>query len=272
MRIVAIAFLLFFISCKSTVGKQKSSADIAGQWLILYPDHQLKNSRERQVYTELQDSIVGLSGLKLVSFSKDGSFRQMDSLDKQGKWIVSENKLLITGGGKGFDEFRADVVEYTDDELQLAEYVRAKGVSIKLVWHFKKVNKSASENLFEVKNNSWRIKPTQRESDEAIRKRLSEMLTYYSDYYKLVVKESSYFVPERVVLPLAFYQHAIGLRPLKRAPVFANLFFDSTQAVKAHLYLEETLFDLRGKFPRRENYVEEYAIFMKQMAEEVKKL
>lgn len=99
------------------------------------------------------------------------------------------------------------------------------------------------------------------------------MLDYYSTYYFLVDRESSYFIPSRVMLPFRFYQHAIGLRPLTEKSSFMKLFYDSAQAAKAHLSLDIAMGKLRGRFPSDgESFIHEYASYMKLMAEEIRKM
>ena len=120
------------------------------------------------------------------------------------------------------------------------------------------------EKLFSSEANHWRKKPTAPEPESAIRKRLVSLLKYYSDYFKLVSKESSYFLVSRVPLPFRYYQHAIGLRDMQ--PAFVNLFYNEDDAKKAYTILEQTINALTGKFDWNENFVVEYGLSLKKMA------
>lgn len=246
---------------------------MTGDWLILYPDHKLNNERQRSVYSRIQDSIVGLSGLKLVTFSGDGTFRQSDSLQSAGKWgITADNIVFIENGGKGFENYSAKFTAYENNVLKLTESFRLKGEKITLVWHLKRVGKNTASGLFSKKANIWRVKPLKEESATALKERLSGMLEYYAGYYSLINKESTYFIPSRVLLPFKFYQHAVGLKPFDAETAFAGLFFDTLQAGTAYQYLDKAMDRLRDKFPTAgSNYVEEYAAYMKLMAGEVLK-
>lgn len=272
MRQLIILFLLGFISCQSLTEKEKRYKDISGDWLILYADHQLKSDRERDLYAKMQDSIVGLTGLKLVSFSGDGRFRQMDSLHSNGQWIIMDDyRLEVAGGGRGFDLFRAEFVDYKKGIIQLAEYVHVNNESIKLVWNLKRLNGGPAATLLTTERNAWRIKPSHSENDDIIKKRLASILDYYSDYFALVTKESSYFVSGRIILPFKFYQHGMGLKSFDGNSFFAHLFFDEADAQTAYQYLQKALYDLQNDFPSGKNFVDEYAKFMKLMAEELEK-
>ena len=225
------------------------------------------------LYSKMQDSIVGLTGLKLITLSDKGVFRQADSIATKGKWgLANDSTMFIQRGGRGFENFTAHFNGYKKGILQLTEWVDAGGEKIKLIWHLKKIGDSESAaDLFSDKRNEWRKKPAQPESEKQIRERLASMLQYYADYYWLVTKESSFFVPTRVILPMRFYQHAIGMKDFNEESFFATLFYDKKQANDAHRYLSLTIKILRNDFPNDNSYVKEYAAFMEKMAKEIVK-
>jgi hypothetical protein len=260
--------LLCVISCNSKSEQEQLHDDLTGHWLVLYADHKLTNDKQREMYGRMQDSIISMRGLKLISFYKDGSFQQLDSIDKKGKWGVSGKDIYITDAGEGFHDFKTEFFDLKDSTLRTVEYISKDDESIKLVWHMKKADGS---DLFKPEKNTWRKKPGKPETDKEIKARLTDILQYYSDYYKLVSKESSYFIPSRVALPFQFYQHAMGLKPFTPGSSFTRLFYDSTQAVKAYQYLDSIFYKMAEAFPRRENYVDEYAVYMEMLAEAMRK-
>ena len=137
---------------------------LAGDWIVLYPDHQLRNQRQRDIYRKLQDSIVGEAGLKLIRLKENGQFQQMDSLVSQGSWELEENnELIISNGGKGFNYLKATFKDYTKKELEIVENVAAENEMIRLVWHWKKIEgNDAGTGLFDEDDNNWRIRPGER--------------------------------------------------------------------------------------------------------------
>ncbi|MBL7745338.1 MAG: hypothetical protein JNN00_17830 [Chitinophagaceae bacterium] len=262
--------LLSLFSCTSLSEMEKLHKDLSGEWLILYPDHDLENDHQRVLYSKMQDSIVGLTGLKLITLAGDGSFTQVDSLHTKGKWgLTAEKVVFIEKGGKGFENFSAKFTAYEKGILKMTEYVPAEGEKIKLIWHLKKIKDRDAEKLFSDESNSWRKYPGKTETEREIKLRLSRMLSFYADYYSLVTKESSFFVPTRVILPFRFYQHAIGMKDFDTASAFSKLFYDKQQAEDAHRYLSVSIRKLRNDFPSMENYVEEYAAFMKKMSADI---
>src|SRR4051812_14150212 len=106
MRIPYLFFLLLCLvqlSCGSK--KRDLFEDLKGNWLILYPDHRLSSSEQREVYGRHQDSIVNLYGLKLISLAENGDFNEVDSMFRpSGKWILTtDSQVKIREGGRGFN-------------------------------------------------------------------------------------------------------------------------------------------------------------------------
>jgi hypothetical protein len=268
--LIAVALLLLVVSCDSLSKQERIHKDLTGHWLVLYADHKLTSDAQRRLYGGVvQDSIISLRGLKLVTFMKDGSFQQVDAPGKTGKWAVNnDNDIYIMDGGRGFDNFKTEFFDYDNKLLRSIEYLPINNERIKLVWHLKKIDSSF---LFEPANNEWRKKATKPETDAEIKARLSAILDYYTKYYRLVSKESSYFIPERVVLPYTFYQHGMGMKSFYEESPFAALFYDSTEAKTAYDLLTKAM-NSADDFPSGSNFVEEYSLFMGMMAEEVKKV
>jgi hypothetical protein len=134
------------------------------------------------------------------------------------------------------------------------------------VWTFKKISRDdKADTIFHPEMNQWRRKPAQPETDEAIRKKISLMLRYYSDYFTLVSKESAYFLPARVPMPFKYYQHDIQLTS-ERLNEWLPFFYDSEQAASAYGIMGKAMDEMGEDFPRSGNFVREYALYMKELA------
>ena len=256
---------VIFSSCGDT--KADYQSELVGTWLVLYPDHQLRTKSERDVYTKYQDSLVNLYGLKLISLTEDGKFTELDSLFKRtGKWTVAnENELALREGGKGFDPLATTIQNLENDTLQLVHHLSLDNEKIKVVWHLKNVEKDTiAQKLVSPQMNLWRKKPARLESDAEIRDRLVGLLSFYSEYLKLVSEESSYFLKARVPLPFNYYQHAIGMRE-QISPAFVSLFYDEKDAQKGYEILSQTIARFANEFEWGDNFVVEYAAFFRKM-------
>jgi hypothetical protein len=264
--------MFFAISCKQLTETEKLQKTLIGNWLVIAPDHHLKSGEQKWVYSQKQDSIVQTKSLKLISLSKHGIFRQVDSKDKKGRWGTTEdNRVFIEKGGTGFQDFNADFKDYKNGLLLLSEFIEVDDEKIEVVWNLKKVSGKTESKLFDNEKNQWRIKPTLPETEKQMKQRLSVMLQYYSDYFSLVTKEASFFIPARVILPFNYYQHAMGIKPFDENSDFAGLFFSKEQAGQGWRHLKTTYNVLKDEFPKKKNYVEEYAAFMEMMANQLRR-
>ena len=99
------------------------------------------------------------------------------------------------------------------------------------------------------------------------------MLLYYSQYYKVVSAEASYFIGDRVLLPFRFYQNAVGLKPFDPLGKFAGFYYDEEDARKAYGFLDRSM-DIINKegYPSGKDFVVEYAMVMESLAKQVLKL
>lgn len=267
MRFYCFLLLLFGFGCGNQ--KQNTRDALTGNWLILYPDHRLTSYSQREVYGRYQDSLITLYGLKLIKLEGDGRFVEIDSIRPKGaKWNFQDSVFRVQEGGKGFNPFNTTFTDLENDTLKLTQFLTLEDEKVKLVWHLKKIDDDAKEaSLFGAEANSWRKVPSAPESPEAMRKRLAAMLDFYGDYFTLVSKESIYFSPARVPLPFHYYQHAIGLQEQFR-PDFVRLFFNEGDALRAHSLLKQAL--NANSFPRGDNFVTEYGLFLKKLAKWMK--
>lgn len=274
MRYFLLLVVLFQFGCSSSSSdKGDVRKQVTGDWFILYPDEDLKNPAQEKLYARLQDSLVNLKGVKMVSFFENGTFIQWDSTVMKGKWGVAEEEVVVSKAGTGFQNFKSTYSGYKDGVLKLTEFVNADGETLKLVWHLKKITGSKFAGLFGTENNQWRTAPGRAETDDELKQRLSKMLSYYSLYFKLISEESSYFMPMRIMLPVRFYQHAIGMKDFDEDHRFVSLFSSKEQAKKAFDYLKMTVNGTNFDLPEenKNSYSFEYAQMLEKMAEEVVK-
>jgi hypothetical protein len=111
-----------------------------GNWLIVAPQHILKTDNERKVYAKAQDSIINLFGLKLISFTEEGKFIQIDSIfAKPGAWAMDSLLLNIKSEGLGFERFAGRFAGVVNDTIMITEFIKLGNEEVKLVWNLKKI-------------------------------------------------------------------------------------------------------------------------------------
>lgn len=259
------------MSCKEEKGV--SNSKLEGGWLVLYPDHKALTRDQEKSYATVQDSVVGLMGLKVVRFDEEGRFWQVDSLYRNpGDWALQTGNVVhISQAGKGLNVFYGKEAVIEQDVLKMSEKIDAGEEQVSIVWHLKKISDKKFKPLFTNEGNVWR-KPAEREEDKtAIAQRLLAMLSYYALYYEIVSEASSFFVGQRVHLPFKYYQHGVGMLPFSEDAAFASYFYTVAQAQFAYNLLSDGMSELSsyGKYPSGKNYVIEYSLFMTKMKETI---
>lgn len=261
------------LSCKEDT--KISDDKLEGGWLVLYPNHKQLDSDERKSYATVQDSVVGLLGLKVLRFDEAGKFYQADSLyknDGEGEWkLLPEAVVHIANAGKGLNVFYGKDAVINKDTLKMAEKIDAGEQQVSIVWNLKKITDKKFDPLFTDEGNNWRKKANAGEDKTAITKRVLAMLHYYSLYYELVSKESAFFVSQRVHLPFKYYQHGVGMVPFNNESSFSSYFYNEEQALEAYEIISTGMsqFSKYGKYPSGKNYVIEYSMFMSKMKETI---
>jgi hypothetical protein len=271
MRWFLLFILLIEVGCKP--GSNNIHAKLSGNWFIVYPDEDLKNKQQEKIYAAIQDSLVTLKGVKLITLEQNGTFIQWDSTLFTGKWgTVDEKQVVVSGAGTGFENFKAEFSGIEGDLLKLTEYLNVEGEQIKLVWHLKKINSGKTASLFDPQKNKWRNKPAQAETEVQMKERLSDMLSYYSVYFKLIAEQSSYFMPIRIMLPVKFYQHAIGMKDFDPKHRFTSLFHSASEAKQAYDLLKEAVNHSDYNFPEsdKNSYSSEYALMLEKLSETIR--
>ncbi|MBL7732652.1 MAG: hypothetical protein JNM88_15855, partial [Chitinophagaceae bacterium] len=94
---------------------------------------------------------------------------------------------------------------------------------------------------------------------------------YYADYFRLISEEASYFVPARVMMPLRFYQHAIGMMEMSETHRFVSLFSSFAEAQKAYDMLKEVVNDADIDLPDDDSnsYSKEYALMLDVLSKDM---
>lgn len=261
-----IILLCWLAACRAPEEKPGIAEQVRGDWFIVYPREGKLTEKAEALYARIQDSLLDEKALKGVSFHPDSRFQQLDT-SAGGRWGLGQpDKIVITGGGEGFENFRGQFISAGDGWLKLAETIRLEGEEIYLTWYLRKMDWAEKLTLFSPVANQWRQPPAAPETDKAIRLRLADMLRYYAAYFRLIAEESSYFMPQRIHLPVKFYQHAIGVMELDYRPAFRKYFFNEEQARLAVDLLKKAL--KSGSFSIRssDSYSAEYAQMLRILA------
>jgi len=272
MRYIVFIVFTMFLSCQHASKNENLHKIVIGNWFILYPEEDLLNKKQDSIYAVIQDSLTGLKCLKLIRFSENGVFNQIDSVNIKGNWTIKEeNNLIVYDGGRGFGSFKSVFSGFKDGVLRLTEVVNMGGQRLKLIWHLKKIDEGYATKLFDDEYNRWRRRPDRIESDDELKERVFKMVEYYSTYFQLIADESSYFIPGRIILPVNFYRHGISLKKFDDQSKFASFFYTKEQAKMAYLFLEAAYDNAKLDIPEKKSYSAEYSLMLKEIAQNLEK-
>lgn len=104
-------------------------------------------------------------------------------------------------------------------------------------------------------------------TEEEIRQRVQQTLAFYALYFQAIHDSKvGHFKPGAVSLPIQYFSHGIGLKTFEFTESWARLYATEEDARKAHRFLSRAISGV-DEFPKRDNFVLEYAAIFKEMSE-----
>ncbi len=234
---------------------------------LVEPDNSVSNVELQQKVDELVEAHLHLyADEQYALLYKNGRYvtqkwtydYKTERLTLIGNTPQEEIALKIRGEGKNWVEFEWINKKQKSDNLP--DFV------IRLLCNASTKYEYGETDLLSPARNQWRIKPTSAQSEEQIRKRLLQQLTYCIDYFKLIEeKEQSYFEVALLQSPFRFYNHGFGIASASDLPErWTETFYNESDARKAQVMLAEALHS-SGDYPRAKSFVEEYRTVLESM-------
>jgi hypothetical protein len=92
------------------------------------------------------------------------------------------------------------------------------------------------------------------------------VIDYYSGYFANISGNNiPHFNIERLLCPIKFYSGGIGMMKFKAEDAWTKVYYDSTDAHKAHGMLDQAFDKLKGYPDRGRNFAQEYAAALKML-------
>jgi hypothetical protein len=176
------------------------------------------------------------------SFFSDGTVVQNPRDAVQfGKWSVDDAGKLVT-----ITYSNGNKAQYTVQSIDAKNMVMSNNAEKKKIEYKAdgKVQKILTDDPFYVSNNQWRIKPTKPETDEAIKKRLLDCVSFYNKLLKDRVARASTSPAAFTGLPPVFnwYNGSITVTGKEKLmDKWVNCFYNKEQAFKAQAMLENII-------------------------------
>lgn len=127
-----------------------------------------------------------------------------------------------------------------------------------------------AKDLLSVKENSWRLKPSKKETNEQIKQRVIAQLKYHVDYFDLTKsKDQTYFETKILQSPFNFYQHALGVpENYQLSPEWVKIFYDRQDAEKAADILRKSISNVE-KLNDHERFTDTYKEIINKMIDQL---
>lgn len=209
------------------------------------------------------------------SFFKDGSMiKNPRGSYRQGTWTLNEAKKPYT--------LEIRYKDGTTEALQVAK-LDAKHLTLnegkgagdkKLVAYLGEAlsHENIQDEPFHISNNSWRIRPSKPESEEAIRARLKGCVHFFVLFYDHSIHSNTQTVTFSG-LPSCFRWYSGGIYLQKEnvlQPEWINCFYDKKQAFEAYAMAEDMLAK-KYTWPKGErNWMKQNVFVLKQMEEQLR--
>jgi len=279
--LLALVVTTSLISCQSYNAKDGlpfTKDSLMGNWMLIRVNSSAKieSYNGDAIYT-YRDSVVTpiVKNLELTAFNfqpkgvvtiDDGKIEKFT-----GNWTFTDKKELLMQYKYLIekDKSRFTVLHYWNDSLKLENVLGKNQDTLFVTYILQKLRTNDSvPDLFDPALNKWRTHPAQPESNEAIKARLKQVINYYSGYFANVsYNRVPYFKMEKLLCPIKFYSGGIGMKKFRAADEWTKVFYDSTDAHKAHGMLDQAFDNLKGYPERGRDYAQEYFAALKMLVD-----
>jgi hypothetical protein len=273
--------LLYLTACNypnAEEGLPFTKDSLMGNWMLIRVTNSVKVvSGNSEALYDYRDSVMNplFNNLEMTAFDfQPAGVVTIDDgkIDKfTGQWFFNDNKQLLLQYKYLVEKNRSlfTVQHYWHDSLRLENAIGRDQDTLYVNYILQKLRTNDSvPDLFSPALNKWRIRPQQPESDEAIKTRLKQVLYYYSGYFANISgNQIPYFNIEKLLCPIKFYSGGIGMKKFKAEDPWTKVFYDSTDAHKAHAMLDNAFTNLKGYPDRGNDYVQEYVAALKMVAD-----
>jgi len=212
------------------------------------------------------DNPMNLSPESFLNLQSDGHYTSYFGRYDEGEWSIRENKTLELASGRGTrSEFD---IRYAGRDLKL--YYAPRSAQYTFQPYAGGGDKEES-NPFSRRNNYWRIKPAQKESDAQLRARLVNYFHYWELYFKWGEKNGLTTLTVNSPGPLRLYGNGFELIPFEKEDYdWQNHFYDTADAHHAYDQLHELMDKRLIQWPNTDNRFVMFASVFQQMQQHLR--
>jgi hypothetical protein len=273
MRLLRAACLILlgfqFQACKSVkktpFNGELTPVFLAGTWISAETDLSEITALDYKQRDSLDTKLI----LQVLHFSKEGScwLDNGDVVPATGTYECAGKKLRLSVTGAATSKINFSLKEGTDSSLLL--HVERSGDTNREGANllFRRIN----TGVFKIDDLSWKKPPPESMGDDAIRKKLFQMVMYYEQFFRaMLANQIEVLAHRKILMPVAYYSNGIGLKPFEMTVGWEVFFGDQTGAQKAYAMLKKAYDDI-PYFPKRSNFFLQYADIFKILAGNIQK-
>jgi hypothetical protein len=178
----------------------------------------------------------GLSPTSFLCIRTDGTYTRDFGIFDYGNWTYKDGSLSLTS--KRNQTATLHIQSLTSNEMSFELYgnkLNFDGQSLPA--------ENVSEDPFALDNNAWRIPASQKENDEAIRKRLRNHCRFWEVYFTWALKTKQESLDVRSTpTPIKIYGNGFALKSVEDEPGrWKSYFFDEDDCKKSYDILTKIL-------------------------------
>jgi hypothetical protein len=212
-----LSICIFLSICLTFAGCIQQRPTVTKCWFYTYQtDFNTKNNN-------------GLTPASFLCIRKDGTYTRDFGTFDYGHWTL-ENGVISLVSQRNQNE-NLKVIALSANEMT----IDINGEKINLDGQTLPADK-LSEDPFSIDNNQWRIPASQKENEQALRKRLSNHCRFWEAYFTWALKTNQETVDVRSTPTLIkIYGNGFGIKPLADQPGrWKSYFFDEEDCQKAY--------------------------------------
>ncbi len=258
-------FVFLFLSCSNSKIKLTNKL-LNGNWIVINLEEADETgansgSAKKEIFYSKNDILY------VYNFNEAGKvFLDTGSASTINGTYKIEDTILILNFESQIPKKIFKITELDDSSFYAITPYPAKE-NIDLFYKFKKAVEPPSANITNV---LWKKPLPINATDIEIKERIKIILNYYGYYFStLNASGANIFNESKICLPIKLYSGGLGMKEVDEVPEFIKILGSKANAIKGAKVMSET-FETDFAYPKRDNYMLEYAEILKTLSSNVK--
>ena len=236
MQNKTLGISLFLLACLTFTRCIQQKPTVAKCWFYTYQSGLNTNNDN------------GLTGASFLCLRNDGSYTRDFGTFDYGQWVLKDNVITLKSQRNQNEDLK--ILSLSSNEMAVdinGERINLDGQTLPA--------DQPSTDPFSIENNQWRIPASQKENEQALRKRLSNHCRFWEAYFTWALKTKQETVDVRSTPTLIkIYGNGFTLKPLSDQPGrWKSYFFDEEDCQKAYDIMKNIVSNDHIAIPHTDN-------------------